>query len=128
MHQSHLRPYSTHPFIITPDLLKAQEKSFVQGVIGFGVASDWHKIFEAITLKTALGQRFTVPIFPLYFCRCTGLTEPLTMTCVDFIQVIILTFLEGIDVQSCMINIAVDLQVTYHMITDPMQTEIIDKR
>ena len=49
------------------------------------------------------------------------------MTCVDFIQVITLTFLEGIDVQSCMINIAVDLQITDHMITDPMQTEIIDK-
>ena len=71
-----------------------------------------------------------MPIFALYFCRFTGLTEPLTMTCVDFIQVITLTFLEGIDVQSCMINIAVDLQVTDDIITDPMQTEIIiiDKR
>ena len=49
------------------------------------------------------------------------------MTCVDFIQVITLTFSEGIDVQSCMINIAVDLQVTDDIITDPMQTEIIDK-
>ena len=45
------------------------------------------------------------------------------MTCVDFIQVITLTFLEGIDVQSCiniMINIAVELQITHHMITDPI--------
>lgn len=49
------------------------------------------------------------------------------MTCVDFIQVITLTFLEGIDIQSCMINIAVDLQVTDDIITDPMQTGIIDK-
>lgn len=49
------------------------------------------------------------------------------MTCVDFIQVITLTFLEGIDIQSCMINIAVDLQLTDDIITDPMQTGIIDK-
>ena len=40
------------------------------------------------------------------------------MTCVDFIQVIILTFLEGIVVQSCIT--AVNLQVMGNILTGPL--------
>ena len=69
---------------ITCNLLKAPEKSHIQGAIGFGSYSlkSWHKIFKAITkhsnhnrviifdsnLKTALLNMDVSPfLFTLYF-------------------------------------------------------------